>query len=139
MVRPLGDKKNTDESSKEETGGDSAAQLSEPYQPRESKLVQVIEYDMTEFCESCVTLYAQLTDSDPATYPAAGTPFGPDFTDFEDGQGGPRGEVYSPAEEAIATALRINVESGLPDQKLEVLGLDAAAASPDDPEPPTQS
>eukprot|EP00959_Pyramimonas_sp_CCMP1952_P248192 5187895-Pyramimonas_sp.AAC.1 len=94
---------------------------------------------MTEFFDSCVTLYAQLTDADPATYPAAGAPFGPELTDLEDGQGGPRGEVYSPAEEAIASALRINVDTGPPDQEIEVLGLDAAAASPDDPEPPTQS
>eukprot|EP00959_Pyramimonas_sp_CCMP1952_P178367 3728504-Pyramimonas_sp.AAC.1 len=62
---------------------------------------------MTEFFESCVTLYAQLTDTDPATYPAAGTPFGPELVDLEDGQGGPRGEVCSPAEEAIASALHI--------------------------------
>eukprot|EP00959_Pyramimonas_sp_CCMP1952_P313280 6557312-Pyramimonas_sp.AAC.1 len=63
---------------------------------------------MTEFFDSCVTLYAQLTDADPATYPAAGTPFCPEFTDLEDGQGGPRVEIYSPAEEAIASALQIN-------------------------------
>eukprot|EP00959_Pyramimonas_sp_CCMP1952_P125473 2623397-Pyramimonas_sp.AAC.1 len=94
---------------------------------------------MTEFFESCVTLYAQLTDTDPATYPAAGTPFGPELTDLEDGQGGPRGDIYSPAEEAIASALRINVDSGPLDRKIEAIGLDAAAASPDDPEPPTQS
>eukprot|EP00959_Pyramimonas_sp_CCMP1952_P132576 2772251-Pyramimonas_sp.AAC.1 len=51
---------------------------------------------MAEFFGSCVTLYAQLTDTDPATHPAAGTPFGPELTDLEDGQGGPRGEVYPP-------------------------------------------
>eukprot|EP00959_Pyramimonas_sp_CCMP1952_P469404 9494873-Pyramimonas_sp.AAC.1 len=49
---------------------------------------------MTELFDSCVTLSAQLTDTDPATYPASGTPFGPELTDLEDGQGGPRGEVY---------------------------------------------
>eukprot|EP00959_Pyramimonas_sp_CCMP1952_P426865 8940248-Pyramimonas_sp.AAC.1 len=81
---------------------------------------------MTEFFESCVKLCAQLTDTDPATYPAAGTPFGPELTDLEDGQGGPRGEIYSPAEEAIASALRINVDSGPPDRKTEVIGFDAA-------------
>eukprot|EP00959_Pyramimonas_sp_CCMP1952_P300609 6287845-Pyramimonas_sp.AAC.1 len=58
-------------------GGDSAAQPIELYQHRQPKMVRAIEYDMTEFFESCVTLYAQLTDTDPATYPAAGTPFGP--------------------------------------------------------------
>eukprot|EP00959_Pyramimonas_sp_CCMP1952_P425161 8905490-Pyramimonas_sp.AAC.1 len=94
---------------------------------------------MTELFDSCVALYAQLTDTDPATYPAAGPPFGPELSDLEDGQGGPRGEVYSPAEEAIASALRSKVDSGPPDQKIDVPGLDAAAASPDDPEPPAQS
>eukprot|EP00959_Pyramimonas_sp_CCMP1952_P320250 6701913-Pyramimonas_sp.AAC.1 len=128
-----------DESSEQETGAGSASQTTEPYQPREPKLVKVIEYDLTEFFDSCVTLYAQLTYADPATYPAAGTPFGPELIDLEDGQGGPRAEVYSPAEEAIASALQINVATGPPDQEIEVLGLDAAVASPDDPEPPTQS
>eukprot|EP00959_Pyramimonas_sp_CCMP1952_P073440 1535044-Pyramimonas_sp.AAC.1 len=47
-------------------------------------MVRAIEYDITEFCESCVALCAQLTDTDPATYPAAGAPFGPDLIDFED-------------------------------------------------------
>eukprot|EP00959_Pyramimonas_sp_CCMP1952_P345687 7239501-Pyramimonas_sp.AAC.1 len=94
---------------------------------------------MPEFFESCVALYAQLTDTDPATYPAAGAPFGFELTDPEDGQGGPRGEIYCPAEEAIASDLRINVDSGPPDRNVEVIGLDAAVASPDDPEPPTQS
>eukprot|EP00959_Pyramimonas_sp_CCMP1952_P429928 9004209-Pyramimonas_sp.AAC.1 len=94
---------------------------------------------MTGFFESCVTLYAQLTDTDPATYPAAGTPFGPELTDLEDGQGGPRGERCSPAEEAIASALHIKVDVGPPDQEIEVHGLDAAAAGPSDPGPPTKS
>eukprot|EP00959_Pyramimonas_sp_CCMP1952_P303284 6346398-Pyramimonas_sp.AAC.1 len=82
----------TEKSSEEETGGDWAAQPSEPYQPREPKQARVIEYDMTELFDSCVTLYVQLTDTDPATHPAAGTPFGPELIDLEDGQGGPRGE-----------------------------------------------
>eukprot|EP00959_Pyramimonas_sp_CCMP1952_P417741 8752077-Pyramimonas_sp.AAC.1 len=93
---------------------------------------------MTEFFESCVTLYAQLTDTDPATDPAVGTPFGPEFVDLEDGQGGPRGEICSPAE-AIASALHIKAEVGPQDQDFFVHGLDAAAASPNDPGPPTQS
>eukprot|EP00959_Pyramimonas_sp_CCMP1952_P270750 5660102-Pyramimonas_sp.AAC.1 len=70
-------------------------------------MVRVIEYDMTEFFESCAAFYALLTDADPAAYPAAGTPFGPKLIDFEDGQGGPRGEKQPPAEEAIAAALGI--------------------------------
>ena len=81
--------------------------MQEPYQPRAPKTARVIEYDMTEFFESCVTLYAQLTDTDPATYPAAGTPFGPELSNLEDGQGGPRGEDdrIGPAEEALAALL----------------------------------
>eukprot|EP00959_Pyramimonas_sp_CCMP1952_P191391 4001823-Pyramimonas_sp.AAC.1 len=94
---------------------------------------------MTDLFESCVTFYAQLTDTDSATYPAAGTPFGPELTDLEDGQGGPRGEICSPAEEVIASALQIKVDVGQPDQEIEVHGLGAAAASPNDPGPPTQS
>eukprot|EP00959_Pyramimonas_sp_CCMP1952_P465066 9487655-Pyramimonas_sp.AAC.1 len=94
---------------------------------------------MTELFDFCVTLYAQLTDTDPSTSPAAGTPFGPELADLEGGQGGPRGEVCPPAEEAIASAVNINVDVGPPDQEVMVHGLDAAAVSPDDPEPPTQS
>ena len=71
-----------------EAGGVQAAQPTEQYQPRPSKEVRVIEYDMTQFFESCVQLYAELTDTDPSTYSAAGTPFGPELTDLEDGQGG---------------------------------------------------
>ena len=63
--------------------------MQEPYKPRAKKKARVIEYDMTEFFESCVTLYAELTDTDPTTYPAAGTPFGPELTYLEDGQGAP--------------------------------------------------
>eukprot|EP00959_Pyramimonas_sp_CCMP1952_P112208 2346082-Pyramimonas_sp.AAC.2 len=66
---------------------------------------------MTEFFESCVMHYAQLTDTDLATYPAAGTPIGPELTDFEDGQGGPRGEKHPPAEEAIAAVRGIGIEA----------------------------
>eukprot|EP00959_Pyramimonas_sp_CCMP1952_P266349 5568415-Pyramimonas_sp.AAC.1 len=94
---------------------------------------------MTEFFDSCVTLHAQLTDADPATHPAAGTPPGPELADLEDGQGGPRCEVCSPAEETIASALDIKVDVGPPVQEIVVRGLDAAAASPDGPEPPTKS
>eukprot|EP00959_Pyramimonas_sp_CCMP1952_P215775 4513269-Pyramimonas_sp.AAC.1 len=76
---------------------------------------------MTEFFESCVTLYAQLTDTDPAAYPAAGTPFGPEF-------------MTSKTAKAALELTR-----GPPDQEIEVHGLGAAAARPNDPEPPTQS
>ena len=75
----------------DEAGGGQVAQPPEPYQPRPTKEVRVLEYDMTQFFESCVQLYAELTDTDPSTYPAAGTPYGPELTDLEDGQGGPRG------------------------------------------------
>eukprot|EP00959_Pyramimonas_sp_CCMP1952_P339258 7105557-Pyramimonas_sp.AAC.1 len=99
-------------------------------------MVRALEYDMAELSDSCVTLYAQLTDTGPATYPAAGTQFGPELTDCEDGQGGPRGETYSPADEAIAAALGIQVGTGSPDKPVEVPGL-AAEPGPDDPEAPT--
>eukprot|EP00959_Pyramimonas_sp_CCMP1952_P141005 2951182-Pyramimonas_sp.AAC.1 len=82
-------------------------------------MVRAIEYNMTEFFESCVTLYAQLTDTDPATDPAAGAPRGPELTDFEGGQGGPRGDNYFPAEVAIAAALGIRVNTGFPDKPVE--------------------
>eukprot|EP00959_Pyramimonas_sp_CCMP1952_P338743 7094066-Pyramimonas_sp.AAC.1 len=49
--------------------------------PRQPEIVRAIGYDMIEFFESCMTLYAQLTDADPATYPAAGAPLGPELTD----------------------------------------------------------
>eukprot|EP00959_Pyramimonas_sp_CCMP1952_P086011 1799053-Pyramimonas_sp.AAC.1 len=91
-------------------------------------MVRAIEYEMIGFFESCVTLYAQLTDADPATYPAAGAPFGPVLTDFE----GRRGE------DAIAAAFGVQVDTGSPDRSVEVPGL-AAEPSPDDPEPPTPS
>eukprot|EP00959_Pyramimonas_sp_CCMP1952_P307899 6444091-Pyramimonas_sp.AAC.2 len=78
-------------------------------------MVRVIDYDMTEFFGSCVTLYAQLTNTYPDTYPAPGTPCGPELTDFEDGQGGPRGETHPLAEEAMAAALGIQVDTGSPD------------------------
>eukprot|EP00959_Pyramimonas_sp_CCMP1952_P084989 1777089-Pyramimonas_sp.AAC.1 len=119
-----------------ERGGGSAAQPSGPYQPRQPEMVRAIEYDMTDVFESCVTLYAQLTDADPATYPAAGAPFGPELTDFEDGQGGPRGENYSPAEGAIAAALGVQVDAGSPDKLVEVPSL-AAETGPDDPPTPS--
>eukprot|EP00959_Pyramimonas_sp_CCMP1952_P459562 9478425-Pyramimonas_sp.AAC.1 len=93
---------------------------------------------MIEFLESCVTLYAQLTDTDPATYPAVGTSCGPELADFEDRRGGPRGEKHPPAEEAIAAALGISIDTGSPDKTIEVPGL-PAEPGPDDPEPPTQS
>ena len=38
-----------------------------------------------DFFQSRVTLHAELTDTDPATYPKLGTPYGPELTSFEDG------------------------------------------------------
>eukprot|EP00959_Pyramimonas_sp_CCMP1952_P237324 4960235-Pyramimonas_sp.AAC.1 len=38
--------------------------------------------------------------------------FGPELTSLEDGQGGPRGEVLAPAEEALAACLRIDAVVG---------------------------
>ena len=40
--------------------------------------------DMEDFFKSCVQAYAELTDTDPATYPKSGTPFGPELTSLED-------------------------------------------------------
>ena len=77
-------------------GGDAP----ESYKPGPKRRARVMEYDMEDFFRSCVDTYAELTDTDPATYPKSGTPFGPGLTSFEDGQGGPRGEGdASPAEE----------------------------------------
>eukprot|EP00959_Pyramimonas_sp_CCMP1952_P433263 9073055-Pyramimonas_sp.AAC.1 len=101
-------------------------------------MVRAIEYDMAEMPESCVTLHALLTDADPATCPAAGATSRPELIDLEDGQGGPRGERYFRSEEALATALNLNVDSGPPDKPVEVHGL-AARPGPDDPELPTPS
>eukprot|EP00959_Pyramimonas_sp_CCMP1952_P249775 5221803-Pyramimonas_sp.AAC.1 len=69
-------------------------------------MVRAIEYDMTERFESCVTLYSQLADTDPATDPAAGAPSGPELTDFEDGQGGPRGDKCPPARGGYSSGTR---------------------------------
>ena len=69
---------------------------------------------MEEFFQSCVDLYAELTDTDPANYPAVGTPFGSEHTDIEDGQGGPRGEISSPSMEALANLLGIDAPMGPP-------------------------
>ena len=74
----------------------------------------VIEYDMAEFFQSRVDLYAELTDTDPANYPAVGTPFGIEHTDLEDGQGGPRGEISSPSMETLANLLGIDAPMGQP-------------------------
>eukprot|EP00959_Pyramimonas_sp_CCMP1952_P072135 1506673-Pyramimonas_sp.AAC.1 len=85
---------------------------------------------MSDFFESCLAFYAQLTDIDHATHLLLASPFGPELTDFEDGQGGPRGEKHSPAEEAIAAALGVEVDTGSPDKPVEVPGL-AAEPGPD--------
>ena len=71
----------------------------------QKRTVKVMEYDMRGFFESSIELYAELTDTDPANYPAVATPFGVEHTDIEDGQGGPRGEVSSPSMEALAELL----------------------------------
>ena len=57
-------------------------------------------------------MHAELTDADPSTYPAAGAPFRPELVDLGDRQGGPRGEVHAPAEEALAAALNIDAAVG---------------------------
>ena len=77
---------------------------------------------MEDFLRSCVTLCAELTDTDPATYLAVGSPFGPELADLEDGQGGPRGEVVAPAEGALGVLLGTRGEKGPPDREVEVGG-----------------
>ena len=91
---------------------------------------------MEQFFRSCVTLYAELTDTDPSTYPAAGTPFGPELSHLEDGQGGPRGEVVAPAEEALAECLRIAAVAGTPDMEVVVHGPPMPDDGSPDPKPP---
>jgi len=73
-----------------------------------------MEYDMRGFFESSIALYSELTDTDPANYPAVATPFGVEHTDIEDGQGGPRGEVISPSMESLAELLGIDAPVGPP-------------------------
>ena len=66
-----------------------------------------MEYDMEDFFRSCVALYAELTDTDPATYPAVGTPFGPEMASLLDGRGGPQGTDIALAMEALAEGLGV--------------------------------
>eukprot|EP00959_Pyramimonas_sp_CCMP1952_P287214 6006368-Pyramimonas_sp.AAC.1 len=61
-----------------------------------------MESDTGDFFMFCVTLHAELTDTDPIIDPSAGALYGPELSSLEDGQGGPRGESVSPAEEAVA-------------------------------------
>ena len=77
---------------------------------------------MEEFLKSRVKLYGELTDTDPDTYPLSGSPFGPKTTSFEDGQGGPRGEMIPPAEEALAACLRVSAAVGPVDMEIAVGG-----------------
>jgi hypothetical protein len=54
--------------------------------------VQAVEYDMEEFFQSCVQRYADMTGTDPTTYPRVPTPFGVEDVNLEDGLDGPRGQ-----------------------------------------------
>ena len=120
--------------------------LPEPYftgQPKvfeipQKRTVRVIEYDMEEFFQSCVDLYAELTDTNPANYPAVVTPFGIEHTDLEDGQGGPRGEISSPSMEALANLLGIDAPMGPPDMPVIVGGQPLDEDDPN-PLPPSES
>ena len=93
-----------------------------PYVPGPKRKVTAITYDMIDFFKSCVGTYAELTDTDPETYPKSGSPYGPEMTSFEDGQGGPRGELLQPALEALAECLGIDVETGRADTPVHVGG-----------------
>ena len=98
-----------------------------------------MEYDMEDFFKDCVRLYAELTDTDPSTYPKSGAPFGPELTTLEDGQGGPRGEVVPPAEEALAECLRLNAQVGPPDREITAGGPPLDDHDAPDPRPPAPS
>ena len=75
--------------------------------------VRVLEYDVEDFFKSCVTAYAEVTDTDLATYPKSGTPFGQELTIFEDGQEEPGGEGdASPAEEDLAECMHVHAAVG---------------------------
>ena len=52
----------------------------EQLKPGPKRKVRVIEYDMSEFFSSCVQAYAELTHTDPDTYPMMGTPVGPELS-----------------------------------------------------------
>ena len=106
------------EASDSQTGGSPPEEIKSPA----NRKVRVIEDDMQEFFESCVQVYAQLTDTDPVTYPHVGTPYGSKLANLEDGQGGPRGEVIVPAMEALAVLLHIDAKVGKPDRKVVVKG-----------------
>ena len=93
-----------------------------PYVPGPKKEVTVMTYDMGDFFKDCVKLYAELTDTEESTYPRSGAPFGPELTSFEDGQGGPRGELIPPAEEALAECLRLDAATGPPDREIPMGG-----------------
>eukprot|EP00959_Pyramimonas_sp_CCMP1952_P110730 2316747-Pyramimonas_sp.AAC.1 len=64
---------------------------------------------MEERFKSCASLCAELTDTDQDAHPLSGTPFGPELASIEGGQGGRRGEILAPAEDALAECLRIDV------------------------------
>eukprot|EP00959_Pyramimonas_sp_CCMP1952_P360918 7558916-Pyramimonas_sp.AAC.1 len=98
-----------------------------------------MEYDMAEFFKSCASLYAEPTDADQSTYPLSGTPFGPELTSFEDGQGGPRGEPLAFAGEALATCLIIDAAMGPPDAEIHVGGPPMEDSSAPDPKSPAPS
>ena len=46
------------------------------WKSQEATEVQCVEYDMEEFFQSCVQRYADMTRTDPETYPKVPTPFG---------------------------------------------------------------
>ena len=67
---------------------------------------------MRDFVRSCVTLYADLTGTDPSTYPKVPTPFGPQAKNIEDGLGGPDGRYVEPSMEDLACALPVPAVPG---------------------------
>jgi hypothetical protein len=65
---------------------------SEEWKTQRKTAVQAIEYDMEEFFMSCVQRYADMTGTDPSTYPRVPTPFGVEDVNLEDGLDGPTGQ-----------------------------------------------
>ena len=90
-------------------------------QKRKRRRVYVIKYDMWDFMKDCVSLYCELTGTNPQSLPRAGTPFlAPEGRDF--GIGCER-ELNGLVDEAMANFERV---IGAQDKK----GIDSSTAVP---------
>ena len=89
--------------------------------PEEFKLpnkrkVRAMEYDMREFFESRVQVYAQLTDTGPAARPHVGAPYGSELTRRR-WTGRPPGRNHRRAIEALADLLHVKAKVGPPTRR----------------------